>query len=171
MTSDRCKTSKQQLSLQISLDGSFSSASSGSTLMTSSSSSSSLFSCIACNVVLKAVTPLIPASSIACIHHFYTCHKSTSLGCMHPHILQPYLEVSPQHQAPAFKDLHGRLVRFISVQLRCKATSDSNAVQVQVNLHLLGLLCSLLLDAGTGPDHHRPISPSWPASHLACVIE
>ena len=51
------------------------------------------------------------------------------------------------------------------------ATSDSNAVQVQVNLRLLGLLCSLLLDAGTGPDHHCPISPSWPASHLAHVTE
>ena len=90
---------------------------------------------------------------------------------MHPHILQPYLEVSSQNQAPAFKDLYGRLVSLMNCKLRCKATSDSNAVQVQVNLRLLGLLCSLLLDAGTGHDHHRPISPAWPASHLDHVTE
>lgn len=97
---------------------------------------------------------------------------------MHPHILQPNLEVSSQNQAPAFKDLYGGLVSTVLIpqilldgQLCCKATSDSNAVQVQVNLRLLGLLCSLLLDAGTGHDHHRPISPSWPASHLAQVAE
>lgn len=69
-----------------------------------------LLSCIACNVVFRALTLCIPASSIACIHHFYTCHIATGLGCMHPHILQPYLEVSSQNQAPAFKDLYGRLI-------------------------------------------------------------
>jgi len=82
------------------------------------------------HVLLTAVTLFIPASSIACIHHFYTCHIATGLGCMHPDIIQPYLEVSSQNQAPAFKDLYGRLVSLMDGQLRCKATSDSNAVQV-----------------------------------------